>query len=100
MAKSEGAGRNPSVKAAVETRTYVLMRLTELASTLKAHAGERADVTNAIKGTSADSGPELKKLRDRRVYLAKRVEILRHEQKSLLAQKKEINETIAKLNKG
>jgi hypothetical protein len=100
MAKSEGTGRNPSLRATIETRSYVLMRLAELADTVRAHGSERSDLTKKIKAMPSDSGADLKKLRDRRAYLARRIEVLREEQKTLQAQRKEINQTVAQMSGG
>jgi CHASE3 domain sensor protein len=100
MAKSDGTGRNPSLSATIRTRSYVLMRLEELADTVQAHGRERAELTKQIQGTPSDSGPELKKLRERRIYLAKRIAILREEQKTLQSQRKEVNQTVAQLSRG
>jgi chromosome segregation ATPase len=99
MAKSEGTGRSPSLRTTIERRSYVLMRLSELADTVKAHGSERSDLTK-IKTMPNDSGSDLKKLRDRRAYLARRIEVLREEQKTLQTQRREINQEVAQMSKG
>jgi hypothetical protein len=100
MALSKRSERNPHLKQAIQTRVYVLMRLAELTESLKSYGGERADLNRKIQDMPADSSPELRKLRDRRTYVSKRIEILRGEQKDLQAQKKAVNETIVKLKEG
>jgi uncharacterized coiled-coil DUF342 family protein len=100
MALSKQTERNPHLKQAIQTRVYVLMRLAELTESLKSYGSERADLNRKIQDMPADSSPELRKLRDRRTYVSKRIEILRGEQKDLQAQKKAVNETIVKLKEG
>ena len=99
MALSKRTERNPHLKQAIQTRVYVLMRLAEITDSIKAHASERAELNRKIQDMPGDSSPDLRKLRDRRTYVSKRIEILRGEQKDLQAQKKEVNETIVKLKK-
>lgn len=100
MAKSMEADRNPKLVETIRARSYVLMRIVELAETLKTHGIERAELTKRIQDTPGEGGPELRKLRDRRLYLAKRIEILREEQRTLQATKKDVNQTAAKLRRG
>jgi predicted nucleic acid-binding Zn-ribbon protein len=75
------------------------MRLSEVADTVKAHGSERSDLTKKIKTMPNDSGSDLKKLRDRRAYLARRIEVLREEQKTLQTQRREINQEVAQMSK-
>jgi hypothetical protein len=76
------------------------MRLAEVKDALRTHGTERTELNGKIQSMPVDSSPELRKLRDRRVYLSKRIEVLRGEQKDLQTQKTEVNQTIVKLKKG
>jgi hypothetical protein len=88
------------LSAAISTRSYVLMRLAEVADALKSHGSERAELTKRIQGMAGDSASEVRPLRERRAYLAKRIAILHEEQKSLQAQRKAVNQTASRLSTG
>jgi hypothetical protein len=90
------SGRDPpglatqAVRESRKRREFVHMRLHEIMGRLLEMSSERDRITAELAGKANDKGPAMKALRDRRAYLAARFDILRKEQKGLIAERASI----------
>lgn len=74
----------------IRRRTYISMRLEEITERIRSLATEREQLTGELKTRSDEQGPEVRRLRERRSYIAARITLLRGEQKTLFAERKTV----------
>jgi hypothetical protein len=74
----------------IPRRLYVLMRLEEISTRVREMAEEREIITAELKRPLSAEARNNKQLRQRRLYLAERLSIVRSEQASLSLEKKAI----------
>ncbi len=82
----DGASGQAEVEAGRRNR-YTQERLREVAGRLKELAAEREGLTATLAARAAETGPEVRDLRDRRSYLGMRIEALRAEQAALKSER-------------
>ena len=69
-------------------RVFVQMQLEEIATRIAEMAKEREQLTADLKSQPSEGGPIHKAMRQRRVYIAERLAIIRKEQAGLNAERK------------
>jgi hypothetical protein len=79
---STGGRREP-----LPRQVYLALRLKELATDLHALVSERQNLNVALKDHASASPTDVRKMRERRGYLAIRINVLRAEQQDLVLQK-------------
>ena len=76
------------VREPVPRRVFIAMRLKEISDQVGMMAQEREGLTSELKSRSDNEGVAHKRLRQRRAYLAERLDMLRREQSELNTERK------------
>lgn len=91
-ADAAGSAGQDDKREPIPRPLYISLRLKELAAELQAMVTERQNLNTSLKEKAteagkADGSKEVRKMRERRGYLAIRINVLRAEQQSLASEK-------------
>ena len=84
---ADSASNSNDKRAPLPRLIYLSLRLKELAADLHAMATERQNLNATLKEHANDPSKDVRKMRERRGYLAIRINVLRAEQQTLAAEK-------------